>query len=658
MKTKKITLFILFFIVFILSLSDQGNILPYFLILQTPFLLYSLFNKPKINKFVPNEIKVPLGTVWLLFFTFLIINVIFSVDKEASFEILLIYLSSWLVFILGYNLDLKPKLKEFGLKLFLLISFLLTLPYLWFRFQPLVRAGFSALTMIYPITGHVHLSSVILLALVASVFLRKYILAIWFFICLVLTNSVSSFLALVIISLYLSLIYRKTLIIGSKKVLRILALSSLIVLISFLFISYFQPSFISRLDPTWERKTLFGSRHHYWAQGIKGFLEKPFLGSGVETFGFISKKFQPDPFLYSLYAHNFYLQWLVETGVVGTIILVFVAWKTIKHLDLKSEENQLISLIVLTSSVESFSDYGWQFPSILFLLAFWTGGILKRDIKTTSLSKQTLIFLSLVLIIISACQIFSRYFYHQRKYHLSLILNPLQQGGYIENFDRYPFWLTNYLFKGNPKFWEKLSRKYEAEENLKKAAWAKEQEVRLLSPGGYPTTYLKLASFYSRLNENSQLIKTIIKIIRPIFKNNEEINLRLDNLSQHPPPEVISFTRKLVNKENNYPNSFKTKFIYQLGLFYFHKDQPEITKILWHKLTIINDEWSDFHIELANLYYYLNNKEKAIYQLDNICKSKHYPKEHCSIYLEKYRDRGFQLPGSQEKDIEKKFRNL
>ena len=160
----------------------------------------------------------------------------------------------------------------------------------------------------------------------------------------------------------------------------------------------------------------------------------------------------------------------------------------------------MIFLIILTSSIESFSDYGWQFPSILFLLAFWTGSILKKDIKTTSLPKQRFILFSIILTIISSSQIFSRYFYYQEKYSLSLILNPLQQKVYAENFDHYPSLLTNYLFKENLGFWEKLAKKYEIKRNFKGAAWAKEQEVGLLSPSGYPMAYLKLAHLYLGLN--------------------------------------------------------------------------------------------------------------------------------------------------------------
>jgi len=436
---------------FILTASDQGTLVPYILTLQAPFLLFLFLRKKKI--------KLVFSKISILFFLYLFANFIFSVQKQTSFNAILTWLSYSLIFILSYNLNCSQNLKNKALDFFIKFSFLLTLPYLWFRFRPTLQ-DFSALAMIRPITGHVHISSLFLLSLIASLLTKRNLAAAWFFICLVLTNSVSSFLSLVIWGSILIANPLKFRFLESRKTRKKIAYfwsGGLAVLIIFLLNSYFHLKLLNKLDPMWLRKQLFGGRQYYWTQAVKGFLVKPLLGWGLDTFGIISTKFSK--YSYSLYAHGFYFQWLAETGLIGTIFLLILARKILLNLNLKNKQNQIFFLIILISAIESIFDYSWQFPSILFLLAFFLGNIIKtKNYRQVSYNK--FIFLPLALVILATCQILSIYFYRQKNYRLSLLFYPLKKEVYVENADKFPDKLINFLFKNDPDFWAEIYKKH------------------------------------------------------------------------------------------------------------------------------------------------------------------------------------------------------
>ena len=435
---------------FVLTINDQGTLIPYILTLQAPFLLFFLLKKKKIKLVFPK--------ISMVFFLYFFANFISSVQKPTSFNAILTSFSCWLIFILSYNLNCSQNLKNKELDFFIKFSFLLTLPYLWFRFKPTLQ-NFSALAMTRPITGHVHVSSLLLLSLTASFLTKRNLAATWFFICLVLTNSVSSFSSLVILGPVLIANPFKFKFLESKKIRKKNAYfwsGGLTVLIIFLLSSYFHPKLLNKLDPMWLQKELFGGRQHYWTQAVKGFLVKPLAGWGLDTFGIISTRFSK--YSYSLYAHGFYLQWLAEMGMIGTVLLLISIKKILLNLNLKNKQNQVFFLIILISAIESTFDYGWQFPSILFLLAFFLGNIIKtKNYRQVSYNK--FIFLPLALVILATCQILSIYFYRQKNYRLSLLFYPFKKEVYIENANKFPNKLINFLFKNDPDFWAEIYKK-------------------------------------------------------------------------------------------------------------------------------------------------------------------------------------------------------
>lgn len=82
---------------------------------------------------------------------------------------------------------------------------------------------------------------------------------------------------------------------------------------------------LNRLDPT-KAETLedyTAGRLNTWRYGIKLFAEKPFFGFGLRTFTDLMKK----RFGMRIAAHNQYLNYLVQFGIIGTILFIMVYYK-------------------------------------------------------------------------------------------------------------------------------------------------------------------------------------------------------------------------------------------------------------------------------------------------------------------------------------------
>ena len=119
----------------------------------------------------------------------------------------------------------------------------------------------------------------------------------------------------------------------------------------------------------------YSGRLEYWRQVVEGFKEKPIKGWGVDNFKLAGLYFQDAPQHWSRYAHNFYLQVLVEVGIFGFLAFLgflgfsFVGiWRFVR----KSKDPLIIGAFgaVLASSLHSLIDYDWHFPAVFltFLL--------------------------------------------------------------------------------------------------------------------------------------------------------------------------------------------------------------------------------------------------------------------------------------------------
>ncbi len=126
--------------------------------------------------------------------------------------------------------------------------------------------------------------------------------------------------------------------------------------------------------PFWQTQFCknFGAenRPHYWQQALQGIRANPIVGNGGGTFSVLSFRYRQHQHQYSSYPHNEFLQLVVEYGVVGLLIVLFMAaslflmwlkWRQV------SDRARLLILIVSVTVFDSLLNFNWSFVGIFIL---------------------------------------------------------------------------------------------------------------------------------------------------------------------------------------------------------------------------------------------------------------------------------------------------
>jgi O-antigen ligase len=116
------------------------------------------------------------------------------------------------------------------------------------------------------------------------------------------------------------------------------------------------------------KPSVYEQRLPYWEQAFAGIQINSIIGSGPGTFLLISKKYQINPNEYSWFSHNFFLDQLVEVGLIGAILwgIFFVVQARLLRKECSSPLVMSIVLTLLYSCVE----YNLNFLAIWVL--FWS----------------------------------------------------------------------------------------------------------------------------------------------------------------------------------------------------------------------------------------------------------------------------------------------
>ena len=102
-----------------------------------------------------------------------------------------------------------------------------------------------------------------------------------------------------------------------------------------------------------------GSRLELWAGGLQLFLERPILGHGQDTIQLLMAK------RFGLYAkaHNQYINYMIEFGIIGCIVYIIILLKVFKHMWKHMEETtDSWSKFLYLSYIAGFS--GWTFSML------------------------------------------------------------------------------------------------------------------------------------------------------------------------------------------------------------------------------------------------------------------------------------------------------
>ena len=456
------------------------------------FMLLLLLLSDKVR--APKFISLPI----LAFSLTLIASAVASQVPEESFKKIFIYLASFIFFFISYSLS--HKYKKF-LIWFLNITFIIGL-YIVLKFfiievlsQNLQAGG----KFIGPFFWHNQMAGYLLylipLPLISIFFKQKKQAFIWFIpLVFLLAALIFTFSRGAWMSFSISLIPLAYYLTRRSKVLKIskyLFLSGLI--ISFLFLLN-SDAFTNRVKsislefiPS-TRTTSGNLRASVFPSSFSAFSDYPLLGVGPGVFRQAFHKYQAQPWLYTNYAHNHFLQILVETGIFGLLSfsLIFIGLGRIlikyRNKYLKSVNERSLYIIALSLSLASafihnLIDIDWNLASLS--LIFWSSagtllgglGIANKDLLTFKKNHIKILYL---LVISYSTIIFVLFYFNKhiqsgknwflkRDYHES-------QVGFSKVDAVFPYSYTSHLYQARiyqiGKIYDKALKKYNRSSTL------------------------------------------------------------------------------------------------------------------------------------------------------------------------------------------------
>jgi O-antigen ligase len=126
----------------------------------------------------------------------------------------------------------------------------------------------------------------------------------------------------------------------------------------------------------------------YSQLAFENFMVKPWVGSGLDTFQFVSRTSEKTTQLSTNYAHNFFLQMFSDAGILGFLTsfgLVFsVLWLGLKKIKEKGQTKERLLLMmfwlgILASALNGLVDFDWQIPTVFFLFCLIGGLFFKNN---------------------------------------------------------------------------------------------------------------------------------------------------------------------------------------------------------------------------------------------------------------------------------------
>jgi len=382
-------------------------------------------------------------------------------------------------------------------------------------------------------------------------------------------------------------------------------------------------------------------RLEYWQQALEGFRTRPLFGFGWGSFEIVALRFQRSTTGWSNYTHNFYLQTLAEAGIFAVLSFLgflFLSLQRIWQLLMKNKQNPFLLGgfgAIVASCLHSLLDYDWHFPAVFLtflfllvnLLALHPRGI-KRipSLRWKKIYRWGLIFLSFLVFIFGWVQLAGEYFYQKGDYQTAAAISPWppvrarKMGTNIFEKDfaqgeQIGLRLIS-LSSQDPSMNYWLADKYYYHGEYEKAAEHYEKAIND-NPLGNFRLYQRLGEVYSQMEEKE----------------------KKDDLYQF-------FAERLDETKNSRKNNPElAKTLYFIGEDYLRQVKIKKTIEWWKRAAATAPEWSYFYVELASLYYSLENTQEMEAVLEN-CMEFYFPREHCQEYLENLKQNiDFRPPG-------------
>lgn len=359
-------------------------------------------------------------------------------------------------------------------------------------------------------------------------------------------------------------------------------------------------------------KSTDGSRPVFWRQAISGIRQSPMFGNGPATFNLINRQFKKPGDAITNTPHNSVLELLTNNGFVfTTIFLLYIAW----GLKVQFKSRRLLFSIGVGLFFSSLLDSFLSFPgffTILMIAATYHHSRYYAFSKKNHIPTSLILgVVSLLIFGLSLLKTSSDIAYWRKNYTLSLHLDPFNLNSLLQLHDSDSI---NRMMKIYPR-----------------------EESALLS-----------AIKYTRLPENIPYLHRLFEVnpqVSPFYYHQlGQYYLDSHNFSSL---EILlkKFDFQFSDKKAIIPQLGIAKLFYNLSLNKWHENKlPEAIELV-KKSVVYSGGWSQFHIELANMYWHSNQKELGVSQLKTSCHL--YPPSitACEGYLNEQKD-DFLSPGS------------
>ncbi|MEW5951019.1 MAG: O-antigen ligase family protein [Elusimicrobiota bacterium] len=275
----------------------------------------------------------------------------------------------------------------------------------------------------------------------------------------------------------------------------------------FLFFAVFIMIFVSILsiDPSSIRDRL-----NWWKSALLMIKESPLYGWGTGSFAYVSGAFAGKESLKSVYAHNHYLEFAAENGIITALLwfyfLIFIVKKSFGFL----------RYALFAALIHSFFDFGMSSPYGFWLFCFCAGLSSEFSLHKTKESFFAGVFAVLFFLFLS---FFYGGIYNYKKE--MLLTKASEDPSYfkkvIEGKEKYPFDYDYLSFVAK----NILKQAEEKKDFGLLAESAKAYEQKLIVNPWNPADYSVLERIYSFMKEES-IKEELKKRSKKYLKTNEE----------------------------------------------------------------------------------------------------------------------------------------
>ena len=423
---------------------------------------------------------------------------------------------------------------------------------------------------------------------------KSYLLLTIFIVTLFLSNARSAF-----VGLFVGLIFLKF---PHKKM--IYAILGILILVI---------QFNSSL-PNDQLKGKDGSRPEYFRQAISGIQQSPIIGNGPNTFDIINRQLKKPGSSSANTSHNSILDYMSNNGVIFTFLFFSII---VYGLTYQFKSHPLLFSLGIASFSSSLIDSFWSNYGLLaislFCILYRLPVLSTTNPKFQKISNIYISILSILILTFFLSKTTSDLLFFNGNYQLSLIADPFNINSRLKLIDD-PTQkaLTLRLFKSEEIVYKSL---------ISQSAKTSEKEQYLkqlidLNPNSYPSYYYMLGKIY----QDNQNFQSLSLLLNKFEQNNQ----------------------KYIPLSESLPIA---KLFYFLALNEWQNQQyPQAIGNMNKSITFSNG-WSQFHIELANMYWHQNQPDLASFQLTSKCTDSKFSSKACLEYLS---EGTFLLPGSPE----------